>query len=133
MIVVDTSVLIDFFKGKATAPAERFRDIETSGTPYVLPLICGQELLQGARDEGEWSVLHEYLGTQRLLDVSHGWASYTEAARIFFDCRRRGITVRSSVDCLIAQMTMEQNATLLHDDDDFDSIAKVRSLKTFQR
>lgn len=78
-------------------------------------------------------MLHEYLGTQRLLDVSQGFVSYAEAARIFFDCRRRGITVRGSADCLIAQMTLEQDATLLHDDGDFENIAKVRPLKTLRR
>jgi hypothetical protein len=132
VILIDTSVLVDFFKGKATPGAERFREIESEDIPFALPMICGQELLQGARDEREWSLLHEYLGTQRLLDVSQGFLSYTEAARIFFDCRRRGITVRSSVDCLIAQIALEQDATLLHDDDDFENIAKARPLKTLR-
>jgi hypothetical protein len=133
VIVVDTSVLIDFFKGKTTPAAARFREIESEGIPFALPRICGQELLQGARDEREWRLLDEYLGTQCLLDVSQGFLSYTEAARIFFDCRRRGITLRSSIDCLIAQIALEQDATLLHDDDDFESIAEARPLRTLRK
>jgi predicted nucleic acid-binding protein len=132
MILVDTSVLVDFFKGKVTSPTERFREIETGGIPFALPLVCGQELLQGARDEREWKLLRRYLGTQRLLDVNDGWSSYAEAARIFYDCRRRGITVRSSTDCLIGQIALENESTLLHDDDDFESIAEVRPLKTLR-
>ena len=132
MIAVDTSVLIDFFKGETTPGVERLQEFETEGIPFALPMICGQELLQGARDQREWSLLHTYLSTQRLLEVSQGFLSYTEAARIFFDCRRRGITLRSSVDCLIAQIALEQDSTLLHDDDDFEGIAEVRPLKTLR-
>jgi predicted nucleic acid-binding protein len=55
-------------------------------------------------------------------DRSEHW----EAARIFFDCRRHGLTVRSSVDCLIAAHAIEAKATLLHNDEDFERIRKVR-------
>jgi predicted nucleic acid-binding protein len=54
------------------------------------------------------------------------------AARIFFDCRRRGLTVRSAVDCLIAQLVLEVDGVLLHDDDDFERIRTVRPLRTLR-
>jgi predicted nucleic acid-binding protein len=93
--------------------------------------LCCQEVLQGARDEDEWRVLHENLSAQRLAAPADPMALHWEAARIFFDCRRRGITVRSSVDCLIAAQAMAAKATLLHDDEDFERIQKVRKgLKT---
>ncbi len=53
-----------------------------------------------------------------------------EAARINFDCRRKGMTVRSAVDCFIAQLVLEEDGILLHDDDDFEKIRSVRPLKT---
>ena len=132
MIVVDTSVLIDFLRGAATAGAERLRKLEDQETPFALPAICCQEVLQGAKDVKEWDLLLSYLETQRILYPKASWASYAEGARIFFECRRRGITLRSTLDCLIAQMVIEQDGTLLHDDEDFERIKEVRNLRTLR-
>lgn len=128
MIAVDTSVLVDLFRGRRTAAADRLRQIEADRISFVLPAVCCQELLQGARDEREWKLLHEYLRTQRLL-TGGLWETHLDAARIFYDCRRRGITIRSTVDCWIAQLTLEGEHVLLHDDDDFDRISEVRPLR----
>ena len=126
MMYVDTSVLIDLLRGKATPAAEFLASLEANDVPYAIPLLCCQEVLQGARDEDEWRLLHENLSAQRLALPADPAALHWEAARIFFDCRRRGITVRSSVDCLIAAQAIEAKATLLHDDEDFERIRKVR-------
>ena len=69
---------------------------------------------------------------RRILYPKASWASYAEGARIFFECRRRGIALRSTLDCLIAQMVIEQDGTLLHDDEDFERIKEVRSLRTLR-
>jgi predicted nucleic acid-binding protein len=130
MIVVDTSVLIAFLKGARTPAAARFAQIEEDEIPFAIPVICLQELLQGARDGREWRTLDEYLSSQRLLMAEEPLDLHREAARIFFDGRRRGLTIRSTVDCLIAAQTLRVGGTLLHDDDDFDHIAKIRPLKT---
>ncbi len=133
MIVVDSSVLVDFFRGKATAAVKRLRQVEKEEIPFYLPVICCQELLQGAKDLREWRLLETYLGSQRLLAPGNPWATHREAARIFFDCRRKGVTIRGSIDCLIAQLALEHDGTLLHDDDDFEKIRKVRRLKTLRK
>jgi hypothetical protein len=57
-------------------------------------------------------------------------ATHVAAARIYYDCRRRGLTVRSTLDCVIAQIAIEHGVPLLHDDRDYDAIAHVRALKT---
>ncbi len=133
MIVVDTSVLVDYLKGAATPATERLAELEADAIPYYIPVVCFQELLQGARSESEWRALNAYLTTQRLLVPEKPIELHREAARIFFDGRRRGLTIRSTVDCLIAAQTVRSGATLLHDDDDFDHIAKVRPLKTLRK
>lgn len=133
MIVVDTSVLVDFLKGRNTASARRLERLEFEGTPFALPAICCQELLQGAKDDREWSLILENLGTQKLLFPQDPWFTHVAAARIFFDCRRKGVTVRSSVDCYIAQLVLENDGILLHDDDDFDRIRKIRPLRTLRK
>lgn len=128
MIVVDTSVLIDFFRGLDTPAVRRLARLDEGAAPFAIPGICCQELLQGAKDEEEWALLADYLGTQRILHAEEPWRTHVEAARIYFDLRHRGITVRSTIDCWIAQLALELGATLLHDDDDFEAIARVREL-----
>jgi len=130
VIVVDTSVLIDFLKGTKTAAVKRFSELESDEVPFAIPIVCMQEVLQGARNEKEWRLLDRYLSTQRLLIPQDSLELHREAARIFFDARRRGLTIRSTVDCAIAAQVLSVKGTLLHDDDDFDSIARVRALKT---
>jgi predicted nucleic acid-binding protein len=131
MIFVDTSVLIDLLRGKSTRAADFLARLEEDDVPYAIPLLCCQEVMQGARDESEWRLLDANLSAQRLAVPSDLVALHREAARIFYDCRRKGITVRSSVDCLIAAQAIAAKATLLHDDEDFERMKKVRKgLKT---
>jgi hypothetical protein len=129
VIVVDSSVLIAFFRGHQNPAVEQLTNLEAEEIPFLLPGVCFQEVLQGARDEREWRLLEEYLGSQELLFSSNPARTYREAARIYYDCRRRGLTIRSSVDCFIAQLVLEVDGTLLHNDGDYQSIAEVRPLQ----
>ena len=86
-----------------------------------------QEILQGSRDEAEWTLIQDHLAEQTYLEAREG--TWVGAARIYFDLRRKGRTVRSSVDCCIAQLVIENDALLLHDDRDFEVIADVRPLR----
>ncbi len=54
---------------------------------------------------------------------------YARAASIYFTCRRKGITVRSTIDCLIAQIALEHDLFLIHNDSDFDAMAPVIGLR----
>ena len=132
MIVLDSSVLIGLFRGHQSPAISLFKTMEREGAPFLLPAVCYQEVLQGARDEKEWRLLQDYLGSQDLLVPRNAISTHQAAARIYFDCRRKGLTIRSSMDCYIAQLALEESGTLLHDDDDFDRIAKVRPLKTLR-
>jgi predicted nucleic acid-binding protein len=132
VIIVDTSVLIDFLRGGETPGAERLAQLEADDVPFAIPLVCFQEVLQGARDDREWALLDEHLKTQHLLIPEQPLSLHREAARIFFDCRRRGVTVRSTLDCLIAAQALQAKATLLHNDQDFERISSVRPLKTLR-
>jgi len=132
LIVLDSSVLIGFFRGHQSPAIARFKDLEREGVPFLLPALCYQEVLQGARNEKEWKLLDDYLGSQDLLVSFNPMSTHRAAARIYFDCRRKGLTIRSSVDCFLAQLVLETDGTLLHDDGDFESIAEVRPLKTLR-
>ncbi len=132
MILLDTSVLIDFFKGAENEPAIRFKRVLESGVPFGITALIYQEVLQGAKSEKEYADLRKYLGTQRFYHPLDPIGTYEEAARIFFDCRRAGITIRSAVDCLIARIAIEHDLLLLHNDSDFDIMSRVVPLRFFK-
>ena len=132
MILVDTSVLVDFLRGRPTEGVESLRRLERDGVPFAIPAICCQELLAGARDEDEWRLLLTYLETQDVVTPADPWRTHVEAARIMVDCRARGMPVRGTVDCLIGQLALENDAPLLHSDRDFDTIAAVRPLRAWR-
>jgi predicted nucleic acid-binding protein len=131
MILVDTSVLIHFFKGIDSKGSQKFRTILQREIPFGINSLIFQEVLQGAGSEKEYLTLKKYLETQRFYHLREPIESFVKAAKIYLDCRKKGITIRSTIDCLIAQTALENNLLLLHEDSDFDLIAKVIPLKFF--
>ena len=125
MILVDTSVWIDILRDKSGKVARVFRN-RIKDDICVLTRFTQLELLQGARNETEWKMLDKYLATQYYVEASE--ETWREAARIYFDLRRKGTTVNSPIDCCIAQIAMESGALLLHRDRDFPKIARIRPL-----
>jgi len=123
MYLVDTSVLIDFLKGIDTSESKKFENILENKTSFGISAFTYQEVLQGAKDIKEYDRLNTYLSTQKIyypLDKS-----YEKAAKLFFTCRKSGITIRSTIDTLIATTAIENNLILLHSDRDFDNMAEV--------
>jgi predicted nucleic acid-binding protein len=129
LIIVDTSVLINVLRGRNTKAVERLRQVEHDETPFRIPVFCFQEILQGAENEHEWELLYDNLSTQRILLPESPFQTHVGAARIYFDCRREGFTIGSTFDCLVAQLVLENDGTLIHDDEDFDRIARIRPLR----
>ena len=126
MVLVDTSVWIEIFKDKTGKAAKSFK--ETMATENCAISRFNQlELLQGAKDEKEWELLTDYLSTQYYLEADDN--TWQEAARIYFELRRKGLTISSPIDCCIAQIAMEHGAILLHCDRDFEKISRIRPLK----
>jgi hypothetical protein len=124
MILVDTSVLINFLKGRTDARTLLFDEILTRDIPFGFSPYTIQEVLQGARNEKEYQQLHDYLFTQIIYFLPEEKATYEKAARLYFDLRRKGITPRSTIDVLIALTAMENKLMLLHNDRDFDLMAE---------
>jgi predicted nucleic acid-binding protein len=131
MILVDTSVLIDFFKGVNNESCGRFRKILEQDIPFGINSFIFQEVLQGARSDDEYNLLKAYLETQRFYHLKDPVDSFAHAATIYRNCRQNGITVRSTVDCLIVQTVLEHDLYLLHNDHDFKEIAKIIPLKVY--
>lgn len=132
MILLDTSVLIDFLKGKDNAKVRLFEDILDQKIPWGICEYVFQEVLQGARDEKEFNCLREYLDSVPIFGLKYGKASFEKAALLHYQCRRASITIRSSIDVLIAEIAIEHGGYLLHNDADFDHMAGVvKALKIF--
>lgn len=125
MILVDTSVLVDYLKGRSNHAVKKLDSVFAMNIPFGITFHIYQELLQGAATPKEFTVLKSYLDAFIFYSVTEGRESYAKAAEIFFSCRKRGITVRSSIDCLIVQIALENGLKLLHNDRDFDNIGKV--------
>lgn len=131
MILVDTSVLIDLFKGSKNKAVADLHDIIQAEVPFGIASVIYQEILQGAKSPREYASLKDYLSTQRFFHPKDPIASYADAAEIFFTCRRNGVTVRSTIDCLIAQIALEHDLLLLHNDRDFSAMAEVVDLRIY--
>ncbi len=125
MILIDTSVWIEIFRDKTGNIVKAFQK-SIDAENYAISRFQQLELLQGAADENEWGLLEKYLSTQYYLEASQD--TWPEAARIYFELRRKGVTINSPVDCCIAQIALENNAFLLHRDKDFEKISRVRPL-----
>jgi predicted nucleic acid-binding protein len=126
MLLIDTSVWISVFRDQ-TGQVRQQLDTLIADRKVLLTRFTQLELLQGSLNEQEWTLLSNYLKTQDYVELTtHSWAS---AARIYYDLRRQGLTVRSPIDCCIAQAALEKDLILVHNDRDFETIAQVRSLQ----
>ena len=125
MILVDTSVWVQVLRDRTGNAVRIFRE-RVSDEIIAFTRFTQLELLQGAKDEYEWNWLDEYLTTQYYLESTED--TFKEAARIYFELRRNGITLSSPIDACIAQIAIESKALLLHRDEDFERITQVRPL-----
>lgn len=126
MLLIDTSVWVSVFRDKTGLVRQQIQSI-ISDRDVILTRFNQLELLQGCRDDREWRLLQSYLQTQDYVEL--GSESWQAAARIYFELRRQGLTVRSLIDCCIAQLALEYGLTLIHSDRDFEVISSVRPLR----
>lgn len=125
MILVDTSVFIDYFKGIESNSALVFDNVIENKIPYGINDFIYQEVLQGSKTDKEFETLKEYMESLPFYYLQFGRDSYEKAALMNFQCRRNGVTVRSTIDLLIAETAIENSLFILHNDSDFDNISKV--------
>ena len=123
MTLVDTSVFVDYFRGTSTPAVEVLRQLVADDAEICMSPYTYQELLQGARDDLEFVRLKRVLSTQEFLWLPQTVTTFEKAGRLYFDLRRAGVTVRSTVDVLIALTAIEYKVSLLHSDHDFDHMA----------
>jgi hypothetical protein len=125
MYLIDTSVWIDFFRNKHNHVVRFFMDIQEQNLPYGITGLIYQEILQGAASRQDFDCLKDTLATQRFFNPENEITTYEAAAHIYYSCRRKGVTIRSTLDCLISQICIEHNLVLVHNDADYQRIHSV--------
>ena len=95
-----------------------------------IPALCYAEILQGTKSISEWKKIKSILSVNDILYPTAGLKYWENASRIYFELRRKGKTITSLVDCLVAQMVLDCKGILLHHDKDYEVIKSVRPLKT---
>ncbi len=129
MLLIDTSVWISVLRDRSGQVRQQLEAL-IANREILLTRFTQLELLQGSLKEQEWYLLSSYLETQNYAELTN--QSWQAAARIYFDLRRQGLTVRSPIDCCIAQAALENNLLLIHNDRDFETIAQVRPLQNLR-
>ncbi|KAF0240530.1 MAG: putative nucleic acid-binding protein contains PIN [Planctomycetota bacterium] len=125
MILVDSSVWIETFRARKPLKIESVVEFDEIVT--CLPVV--QEVLQGFRDEGAFRVARESLLALPMVESPITTGLVEEAVGLYRAARRQGLTVRSSVDCLIAACALRHQLTVLHRDRNFDLLARVSPLQ----
>ncbi len=131
MVLIDTSVFINYLKNIENKKVIKFRELLDLEIPFGINIYIYQELLQGTKTEKDFNLLKKYLNTQKFYYLNNSLKPYEEAAKIYFKCRKKGITISSTIDLLIAQTCIENDIYLLHDDKDFDLISKIIKIKIY--
>jgi hypothetical protein len=130
VIVVDTSVWVDVLGGRRTRQALRCVELIESREPVALTDVIFAELLQGLRSEDEAELVERHLRAFPILRLE-GLDDFALAASLYRTARREGVTIRKTLDCLIAAPCIRTGAPLLHADADFDRLASCSSLRVF--
>jgi len=119
--IVDTSVWISFFKGNESDKVQKLVHLLENEWPvYLCPTII-QEILQGITSDKQFREIREYLLAFQILD-DDPLTTAIDAASLYRALRKKGITIRKSNDCLIAQYAIKHKLRILHQDRDFDLI-----------
>jgi predicted nucleic acid-binding protein len=129
ILLVDTSVWIDFFAGRDTPQTRIFKDAVGEGADVTLTEMILAEILQGVPSDSEFVKLRRTLSAFRILRPDSDETS-VQAAKLYRTGRKQGVTIRSLIDCLIAAIAMEHDAAVLHRDRDYDRISAYAPLKT---
>lgn len=126
MVLVDTSIIIDFINNNKYR-----KEINAllSGKAFYTTEIIVMEVLQGIKDDKKYDKIKSFWESLPLVEVKY--EDFVKAANIYRNCRKKGITIRKSIDCIIAAIAMGNNLELFSNDRYFDNIRKHFELKSF--
>jgi predicted nucleic acid-binding protein len=125
VILIDTSAWVEFLRDTGSPVCDRVEELLEDQVATCHPVRM--EVLAGARDERHLTRLRGLLARAVLLPTPP--AHYETAAALHRACRHQGLTVRKLIDCLIAAHAIDAGIELLHDDADFEFLARATALR----
>jgi predicted nucleic acid-binding protein len=125
LILVDTSVWIEVFRRDRPFDLEAVASLDDVVT--CLPVV--QEVLQGFAAEGAFRTAREAMLALPCVESPLPESIVLEAVALYRSARRGGLTVRSSVDCLVAACALRHDLEVLHHDRDYAALARVSALR----
>ncbi len=128
MILLDTSVWIEIFRARNPLHFEKIVEFDRIVT--CLPII--QEVLQGFREERAFFIARDAMLALPTVESPLSISVVEEAVALYRTVRRQGLTIRSSVDCLIAACALRHGLTILHRDRDYSLLAEISALQQRQ-
>jgi predicted nucleic acid-binding protein len=127
-LIIDTSVWIDFFNGRRNRHSEFLTNAIESGKPIFLHSMILMEILQGFRSDRDHDAVKDILLSYDFVN-ENAISDAIGASDLFRSLKKKGVTIRKSLDCMIAYAAIKNGMPLLHRDRDFDTIAKHTRLK----
>ena len=127
VILVDTSAWIEFLRNTGTPVCHAVDELLEA--EIAVSDAVRMEVLAGARDESHLVSLRRLLARAAVIPTLA--ADYEDAAALYRRCRRRGETVRKLIDCLIAAAAIRAGTPILHNDADFDVLARHTELQIY--
>lgn len=131
MILVDTTVWVDFFAGWDFLHVTVLEQWLSREDDICIAGLILTEVLQGIRDDRQYRKTVRYLS--ELIYLSMIYSTFVRSAQIYRSLRQEGITTRKPIDCMIASAVAEHDVSLLHDDRDFDAIERHCGLKVVRQ
>ena len=129
MILIDTSAWVEFLRDTGSTVCDLVDELLSEEIAVCDPIRM--ELLAGARDESHLSSLRLLMARATVIPMQP--TDYDEAAALYRRCRRRGETVRKLIDCLIAAVAIRADTPVLHNDSDFEALARHTELRIYER
>lgn len=126
MLLVDSTVWVDYFNGFENAQTDYFHQI-VDQTPILIGDLILAEVLQGFRSDTDFEKARRVFAKYRQVEMVNPKLAL-QSARNYRLLRRKGITVRKTIDSLIATYCIESEHDLLHNDSDFDGYEKYLGL-----
>jgi predicted nucleic acid-binding protein len=126
VVLVDTTVWVDFFNDRNTSHVQTLEHLVADEEDICTCGVLLAEVLQGIRTDNDYRKTLSRFDTFLFLPMDRH--TFVKAAELYRTLRRRGITIRKTVDCMIAAAAIEHRIPLLHNDKDFDPIEKFCGL-----
>jgi len=131
LILVDTSIWIDFFNKEKSTQAKKLEALIEQEESICLVDLILTEILQGIKDDILFEKTRDHLLNFPIFKAK-SLDTYIYAADIYRLCRKKGLSIRKTIDSLIASIALENNLEIFHNDRDFDNIALCTRLKIFE-